>query len=96
MNKQELLTKLEQANSEMKDWAGLNKFLWKKAFNERKELLLQLKELEKVKPFKKSVNKKHKGKKTKATFKNTDVNKDGKTDVRDAVEVFKGMFKKKN
>jgi len=87
------LNSIAECNDEMKAWEGKNPMLWKKAFNRRKELIALDKEEIIVVKDKPAVIKKVI--KPKKVFDDADVNKDGKVDVTDAIEVVKKVFSKK-
>ena len=82
------MSEIKQLEQEMDAWKGKNPMIWKKAFNKRKELLNTEKE-EPIVKVEEIIKPKEK------VYAKEDVNRDGKVDLEDALDVVKKVFRKK-
>jgi hypothetical protein len=86
---EEIKQEIAKCDEDIAAWQNLNKHLWKRAYVRRMELvkLLDKELVKKPKPVEKLVEKKYDA---------TDVNKDGKTDLSDIIEIGKKIIGKKS
>lgn len=95
LNKEEILKQIDKCDEEIKAWEKINKHLWKKAYIKKRDLLIELDKAPLDKPVEvKPEEKPEVPKEPEKVYDATDVNKDGKTDLSDIIEIGKKIIRK--